>query len=71
MTREEAERVKVGDMLKLVPFWSEGRSRHKLLGPRKVLAIVHEPSQTGILFRVKGHAWALDAGWFESPDEKA
>ena len=72
MNREQALKVKRGDMLDPIGLWNASERSRKLAYPTEVLDVRHERGcQTGVLLKVRflsGAEAYLDAGWFNAPN---
>lgn len=69
MTRERAEAIRVGDMLKPIPLWNETeRKINHLPAKCEVLDVKAARCELGVIVCVKtegGVGRWLSAGWFE------
>lgn len=70
MNRERAQRVQVGDEVRVNPSWNKTEQpARKILSPTTVVGIERgRGSQTGVLLEVRTATGTvkLDAGWFYS-----
>lgn len=68
MTRDQALKIKVGDLVKPIKLWNETERKDKLATKCIVKGINEGQSQTGVFFEViclSGAKRWLDAGWFD------